>query len=132
MTQINAVQQGSITIIDDDFCVRAALDNLLHSVGYVTQCFSSAEAFLARDCRHVVNCAIMDIRLSAMSGFALKAHLNAMQILLPVIFISGHASAAERKQAFSLGAAAFLIKPIDTDILLSEIRRLTPPAGESD
>lgn len=118
-----------IAVIDDDHSVRAALSNLLRSAGYDTCSFDSAEAFLAGDCLRAANCAIMDIQLSAMSGIELKEHLAGLQINLPVVFISGNGSRAERERAVQLGAVAFLCKPIDADTLLTYIRRVTDMPG---
>lgn len=122
--------QPLIAVVDDDHAVRAALNNLLRSAGYETCSFESAEAFLAGDFLHTARCAIMDIRLSAMSGFELKEHLTGLQIALPVIFISGNASPAERARAIELGAVAFLCKPIHADILLTYINRVIANSGE--
>jgi FixJ family two-component response regulator len=124
--------QPLIAVIDDDDAVRAALSNLLHSAGYATCCFESAEAFLAGDCLRTARCAIMDVRLSAMSGFELKQHLTGLQITLPAIFISGNASPAERARAIALGAVAFLCKPINADILLTYIKRVVAHSGEQE
>jgi len=122
--------QPLIAVVDDDHAVRAALNNLLRSAGHETCGFESAEAFLAGDFLRTASCAIMDIRLSAMSGFELKEHLTGLQIALPVIFISGNASPAERARAIELGAVAFLCKPINADILLTYINRIIANSGE--
>lgn len=119
--------QALIAVIDDDQSVRAALNNLLHSAGYDTCCFDSAETFLASDFLHTVSCAITDIRLSAMSGIELKERLANLQIDLPVVFISGNGSRAERERAAQLGT--FLCKPIDADTLLTCVRRVTVISG---
>lgn len=118
-----------IAIIDDEQSVRSALVNLLHSAGYRTCSFASAEAFLASDRLRAATCAIMDVRLKTMSGLELQERLTGLQIALPAIFISGHSSRAEQERVARLGAVAFLSKPIDADTLLSHIRRVTL-AGE--
>ncbi|WP_050477938.1 response regulator transcription factor [Herbaspirillum rhizosphaerae] len=124
--------QSLIAVIDDDHAVRTALRNLLHSAGYETCSFESAEEFLAGDCLHTAKCAIMDVRLSAMNGFELQQHLTGLQVVLPVIFVSGNASPAERARAIELGAVAFLCKPINADILLTYIKRVVATSGEQE
>jgi len=119
-----------ITVIDDEQSVRTALVNLLLSAGYRACSFDSAEAFLLSDCLHTATCAIMDVRLKAMSGFELKQRLISLQIALPVIFISGHSSRAEQERVATLGPVIFLSKPIDADTLLTHVRRITSAPGE--
>jgi FixJ family two-component response regulator len=121
--------QYLISVIDDDQCVRAALSNLLHSAGYETCGFDSAEAFLASDCLPAASCAIMDVKLKGMSGFELKEHLISLHVSLPVIFISGHSPRFANERAAQLGAVAFLDKPIKADTLLTHIRRVTIFSG---
>lgn len=114
-----------IAVIDDDQSVRSALSNLLHSAGYQTCSFDSAEAFLAGDCMHVASCAIMDVTLGNMNGFELQEQLRARQLALPVIFVSGQGTRLAQERAAQLGAIAFLKKPINTDTLLMHIKRIT-------
>ena len=57
-----------IAIVDDDDSLRKSLDNLLRSVGFRTQGFSSAEAFLSSDHIHDTACLILDARMPGMSG----------------------------------------------------------------
>jgi FixJ family two-component response regulator len=112
-----------IAIIDDDQGVRNALCNLLKSAGYLSQGFASAEAFLADGASLQPSCALIDVRLPQMSGFALLAQLAARQPGLPVIMMSAHGSAAYRRQALQLGALEMLVKPVHADTLLAGIAR---------
>ena len=57
-----------ISVIDDDASVRAAIGNLLQSLGYVTHVFESAEEFLRSDHLDQTSCVIADVNMPVMSG----------------------------------------------------------------
>ena len=52
-----------ISVIDDDASIRAGLDNLVRSLGYVVCTFDSAEAFLQSAELRDVWCVIADVRM---------------------------------------------------------------------
>jgi len=112
-----------IAIVDDDRSVRSGLSNLLHSAGYRTVCFESAETFLTGGA-DLVNIAlvILDVKLTGINGFELYERLSLKATPPSVIFISGHGDENTHRQAISVGAIAFLRKPIDVDILLERIK----------
>lgn len=110
-----------ICVVDDDAAVRQALANLLASADYTPLCFASAEACLACGRLHDMAFAVVDVRLGGMGGFELQERFSAMQLDLPLVFISGHADAAMEEQAVHAGAIALLHKPIDVDRLLALI-----------
>ena len=67
---------------------------------------------------------ITDIKLRGMSGLELFEKLRLLAVPPPpVLFISGHADENMQRYALGLGAAAFLRKPINIDILLDHIQR---------
>ena len=67
---------------------------------------------------------ITDIKLRGMSGLELFDKLRLLAVPPPpVLFISGHADENMQRYALDLGAAAFLRKPINIDILLDHIQR---------
>jgi len=107
-----------ISIIDDDPSVRAATYNLLRSFGYAVHTFESAEAFLQSPQLAVTSCAIVDIRMPAMSGLEMQAHLRAQGNGVPLIFITAVPDAGARARAFAAGASGFLTKPFDKDSLI--------------
>lgn len=108
-----------VCIVDDDGPVRTALANLLQSAAYATVAFASGEALLASTRLADIDCAVLDIRLGGMDGFALQQRLLEKLPGLPVVLISGHGDEAMRQRALKAGAIAFLRKPIDVDALLA-------------
>jgi FixJ family two-component response regulator len=67
-------------------------------------------------------CLIVDIRMPGMSGLELQARLKADRFNTPIIFITAHGDARVRMQAMREGAAEFLVKPFDDQVLLNRVR----------
>src|SRR6267378_3594424 len=111
-----------VAIVDDDDLMRSALQGLLKAVGLPAQAFASAEEFLASGQQQRTACLITDIRMSGMSGLDLQAKLNADHCRIPTIFITAHGDARMRMQALRAGAAEFLAKPFDDEVLLDNVR----------
>jgi FixJ family two-component response regulator len=111
-----------IAIVDDDESVRGALQGLLKEAGLPARVFASAEEFLASGPPRETACLIVDVRMPGMSGLDLQATLSAGEIRIPIILISAHEDAQMRMQAMGAGAAGFLAKPFDGEVLLASVR----------
>jgi len=116
-------QQGSrfIVIVDDDWSVQVALQDLIESEGLSTLCFGSAEQFLDSGAQHKAACLIADIRMPGMSGLELQTKLKAERCRVPIIFITAHGDAKMQDQALRDGALKFLAKPFDNTVLLEAV-----------
>ena len=57
-----------------------------------------------------------------MSGVDLLRKLNELQIALPVIIITGHGDVQLAVEAMKIGAADFIEKPFDDEVLLNAVR----------
>jgi len=110
-----------IAIVDDDDSLRTSLDDLLRSVGFRAQGFSSAEAFLRSNQARDTACLILDVRMPGMNGLALQRQMVAANWQLPIIFITSHVDDDVRARALGAGAVAFLYKPCREDDLLNAI-----------
>lgn len=108
-----------ISVIDDDASVRAALNNLLKSLGYIVHVFPSAEAFLRSAQLNNSWCVIADVRMPAMSGIELQSRLRAQGSRVPFVFITAVPEERERARALEDGAICFLTKPFDEDTLIA-------------
>lgn len=113
-----------VSIIDDDECVRVATADLVRSLGCDVRLYASGEAFLASGQLADVGCVISDVRMPGMDGLQMQRKLIAMNVRLPIIFISAFGSDAMRKQALRNGALCFLDKPVDGDTILACLKRL--------
>jgi FixJ family two-component response regulator len=110
-----------IAIVDDDESLRRSVRNLLLSVGFRVETFASAEAFLLSSRRDQIECLILDLRMSGMSGLELL-RAQAMGRPIPTIVLTGHASEEARKRCLQAGALAFLPKPVAADVLLAAVK----------
>jgi FixJ family two-component response regulator len=111
-----------IAIVDDDESVQSALQDLMEADGLSARCFGSAEEFLKSGLQRRAACLVVDIRMPGMSGLELQAKLKADRINTPIIFITAHGDSRVRMQAMRDGAAEFLVKPFDDQVLLNRVR----------
>ena len=114
---------ATIAIVDDDPSVRRGLERLLRSAGYRVESFASAPEFLARSGSPDLDCLILDVSLPGQTGLHLHDALLAHGQHIPVIFITGHGDAAMAARAMKAGAADFLSKPFEDEVLLRAIEQ---------
>ena len=110
-----------ISIVDDDEALRNSLDDLIRSIGFRTERFPSAEAFLSSNHARDSACLILDVRMPGMNGLDLQRQIVAAKWRLPIIFITSHADDDAQPQALKAGAVDFLFKPFREVELLNAI-----------
>jgi len=115
------VDRATVFVVDDDPSMRRALETLLRSVGHDVHLFSSAAEFMLAARPDAPGCLVLDVRLPGMSGLAFQQELAKAGIALPIIFITGHGDVSMTVRAMKAGAAEFLTKPFDDQILLDAI-----------
>lgn len=117
-----------VYVIDDDASVRAAIEDLLASVGLAAQGFGSTAAFLAhwRQADAAGDgtpaCLVLDIRMPGQSGLEFQRQMQELGMALPVVFITGHGDIPMSVQAMKGGAIEFLTKPFRDQDLLDAIQ----------
>ena len=112
----------TVFIVDDDAAIRDSLSLMIEQENIAVQAFDSAETFLAAYQPECCGCAIVDIRMSGMDGLELHKALLKRNILLPIIFLTGHGDIPMSVQAIKAGAVDFLTKPVTREKLLNSIR----------
>ena len=111
-----------VHVIDDDDALRDSLSFLLGTAKLTVKTYESAEAFLAALPDVNSGCIITDVRMPDMSGVDLLRKLNELRVALPVIVITGHGDVQLAVEAMKIGAADFIEKPFDDEVLLSAVR----------
>ena len=132
MSQHNLHEIMVIRIVDDDEELLTSFRFLLEGEGWFVRTYNSAESFLEKDNFNVPGCAIVDIRMTGMSGLELQDVLNARRIKLPLIFLSGHGTVETVVDTLRSGAVTFLSKPPSLDKLKEAIENALMNAKELD
>jgi two-component system response regulator FixJ len=111
-----------VHVIDDDDAMRHSLAFLLRAAKVEVQTYGSASTFLESLPRIKPGCIITDVRMPGMNGIDLLKRLRQLKVAMPVIVITGHGDVPLAVEAMKGGAADFLEKPFDDDVLLAAIR----------
>jgi two-component system response regulator FixJ len=111
-----------VHVIDDDEAVRQSLDFLLRAARFEVKTYDSAVAFLDALPANGSGCIITDVRMPDVSGIDLLRRLKELGSAIPVIVITGHGDVPLAVEAMRIGAADFLEKPFDEDVLLASVR----------
>jgi len=111
-----------VHVIDDDEAVRQALAFQLGSAGIEVRTPESAVAFLEVAPTVQTGCIITDVRMPELSGIDLLRRLRELKLAVPVIVITAHGDIPLAVEAMRLGAADFLEKPFEDEVLLASVR----------
>jgi len=105
--------KATICILEDDDAVRDSMSWLLTLKDYRVIDYKLPSSFLREVETVRPDCLLSDFRLPEMSGLEVQAYLKKKRLLIPVIFISGHADAALLQDIDESGALGLLLKPIN-------------------
>ena len=112
-----------VYVIDDDASVRAALEDLLASMGLQVRAFASTQAFLDHPRDDAPACLVLDVRMPGQSGLDFHRSMADLGLQVPVVFITGHGDIAMGVNAIKDGAIEFLTKPFRDQELLDAIHK---------
>ncbi len=112
-----------IRIVDDDPSVCASLTFILQIAGYDVVSYNSADQFLEQAADFRPGCVLLDVKMPGKSGLELFAEIRRRQMLLPVIFLSGHGDIEMAVQTLHDGAFDFLVKPAEPERLIEKVAR---------
>lgn len=115
--------EAMVHVVDDDAAIRDALVLLLEAAGHRACAHADSGQFLSVLDAAQPGCVLADVRMPGMGGLELQRHLKEQGIDLPVVIITGHADVAMAVQALKAGAADFIEKPFDEDVLLASVTR---------
>lgn len=106
-----------VFVVDDDFRLREALQELLTAAGMNVVTFGSAVDFLGFPRPDAPACLILDVDLPDINGLELQSQLEPNNHP-PVVFITGYGDVRSSVRALKAGAVDFLMKPFsDSDLL---------------
>ena len=115
--------QPVVFVVDDDPSIRRSLTNLLRSMEFRVETFTTADEYRQSAQVDAPGCLVLDVRLPGMSGLDLQREISQSSAPRPIVFITGHGDVPMAVQAIKGGAVEFLMKPFRDQDLLDAIRR---------
>ncbi len=112
-----------VAVVDDDESVSRAITRLLRSAGFASDAFKTGDEFL--DMFDSIPsyrpaCVVLDVQMPGSNGLEVQRQLAGSGF--PVLCITAHDETGVREQALAAGAAAYLRKPFNDEILIKAVR----------
>ena len=110
----------TVSVIDDDVHIRAALKKVFESCGLNVQFFTSGHSFLESAISDSTGCIVLDVRFPV-SGLKFQEELAKANVQVPIVFLTGHGDIPMAVRAMKAGAVDFLTKPFREQDLLDAV-----------
>lgn len=122
-------RRPAVLVVEDDRVTRAILERFLTDAGYeVAVAENGADALLQIGARRF-DVIVSDISMPTLDGLQLLEVLRQRSVATPAIFITAVAGSDVEVKGLQLGAADFLRKPIQRDVLVARVKNVLRRAG---
>ena len=112
-----------IAVVDDEPKMCVALTRLLKSHGYDVESFSSGDDVLKAVQSAPPDCMLLDLHMPRTTGFDVLESMFSRHAEVPIIVITGHDQSGNAERVRGLGAADYLLKPLEESVLVEAIQR---------
>lgn len=113
---------GRILIADDEETFLKSTGDLLHREGYDCDCVPDATAAIEKLKENQYDLLIADIKMPGNPDLELIQNLSNIAEGMPAILVTGYPSQRSAIQAIHLPVVAYLVKPIDFEELLAQVK----------
>jgi PAS domain S-box-containing protein len=117
-----------VLVVDDEAPARELLASWLEPAGYQLITAGSSEEALAKAAEHMPDAITLNMLMPGKGGWETLYELKKTPVTagIPVIMVT---VVDEPKIGLALGAAEYLVKPVDKDVLLDTVRRHIGPGS---
>jgi DNA-binding response OmpR family regulator len=118
------LSRDRILCTEDDPDTREMLTLILRHGGFDVFCAESSQDALDLATTEAFDLLLIDSWTPGLSGTELSKALRESNVSTPILFYSGAAYERDKENARLAGAQGYMVKPADSDELVSEIARL--------
>jgi len=120
----------NVLVVDDSLLVRRQVGAALKGIGYVVRdAVDGLDALEKLDQCPDTHLIVCDVNMPRMSGLELLERLSQRGSSVPVVMLTTEGQPELMRQAKSLGAKGWLVKPFKPDILAAAAQKLAPVAS---
>lgn len=113
-----------ILTLDDVLDATVLVGKILKKKGHVVHTFTEEDEAIAFARQQPIDLAILDIKLKKMSGIEVLAILKEDNPELRAIMLTGYPTVETAREAISLGANEYCVKPIDRNELEEKVEKV--------
>jgi DNA-binding NtrC family response regulator len=115
-------EKVSILIVDDDEEALETISDILQEKGFYTETAKNGKEALEKAEKRVFNVVLLDIKLPDMTGIEVLKVLSKKHLRTMTIMITANATMQNAVDANNFGASAYVLKPINPEILFRAIK----------
>lgn len=119
---MGSVKGAQVVVVDDEPKVCDVVRKTLERAGVNVQCFHGVDDCLAHLAEKRCDLLVTDIRMPGKDGLELLREARRQLPWLPVVVVTGYGDVPMAVRALQAGAADFLEKPLDREVLLGVVR----------
>jgi len=124
------MSQPNVLIVEDDPALRDALCATVELAGFgVKSAENGIEALQLIEAQSF-NLVVSDVQMKGMDGHTLLQKLKASIPELPVVLMTAYGTIQKAVESMRNGAADYLVKPFDADVLVDMVRRYLPGSDD--
>lgn len=122
-----AQRERTVLVVDDDPEIRNMLRISLALEGFRVECVADGASALEAVENKQPDVMLLDIMMPVLDGYSVMKHLHEAPDAapMPVIILSAKAGDEDLWEGWRCGVDSYITKPLDLDVLLSEIDRVT-------
>ncbi len=124
------MSQSTVLIVEDDPALREALSDTLELAGYPVRAAAEGHAALRILNQESVGVVVSDVQMHPMDGHSLLKRIKQEHPALPVLLMTAYGSIEKAVTAMHEGAADYLVKPFEAEVLVSKVAGNILPANQ--
>ncbi|MBK9291393.1 MAG: response regulator [Bacteroidetes bacterium] len=116
--------KARVLVVEDEVINQKVIAGILKADGYDVEIAPDGIVALMQISKGSFDVILSDIAMPNFDGYQMLEFIKKNKIEIPVVFLSGHTSPEDEAKGLSLGAADYIRKPIDRNLLLLRLQRL--------
>lgn len=121
---------AEIIALDDVQDAGILISKILSKKGHSVHAFTEEDEAISFAKGNKVDLAILDIKLKKMSGIEVLGQLKKIAPDMRAIMLTGYPTVETAREAISLGADEYCVKPIDKDELEEKVDKVLKGKGQ--
>ena len=118
-----------ILVVEDDEAIADLLTCILSNQNYVVEVANDGEAAWELIVVYNYDLLLIDITLPRLDGISLCRRVRAHDYKMPIMLVTGRGSGHDQAIGLDAGADAYMVKPLDQEVLIARIRALLRRTG---